>query len=102
MRVAPGAYRLQPLRGWGLSLTFTPGFTWGYSYSTPSGLGPLSGAFPRFHLGLFIFNPYGVGAPPRPFPRFHLGLFIFNPYGVGASLPKDLIHSENRSLKTDH
>gem|GEM_PF-6255255 len=52
----------------------TPGFTWGYSYSTPSGLWPLF-VFPRFHLGLFLFNPFGVVAPlclPQVSPQCHI------------------------------
>ncbi len=63
----------------------SPGFTWGYSYSTPTGLWPTSCfTHPRFHLfrqkfrsakllpeRLFIFNPYGVVAHSLSHPRFH-------------------------------
>jgi len=37
----PGAIHIQPLRGWHGFDAFTTGCTCGYSYSTPSGLGPL-------------------------------------------------------------
>jgi len=32
------AIHIQPLRGWRVGYTFSPGSTWGYSHSTPTGL----------------------------------------------------------------
>jgi dsRNA-specific ribonuclease len=58
-------------------------FTWGYSYSTLSGLGPTWHLFPRLHLGLLsrVASYYvsystlsGLGPTWHLFPRFHLGL----------------------------
>jgi len=63
------AIHIQPLRGWSMSITFSTGFTCGYSYSTPSGLEHVHYLFHRFHLWLFIFNPFGVDACPLPFPQ---------------------------------
>jgi len=37
-QVPPGAIHIQPLRGWRVGYTFSPGSTWGYSHSTPTGL----------------------------------------------------------------
>jgi hypothetical protein len=123
-QVAPGAIHIQPLSGlgplsgpfscctWGYYLApHSPGFTWGYSYSTPLGLG-FSHGIPQvspgaIHIqplwGWALFRPFPQVSPgaihiqplwgcPRlhlgllsrsAFPRFHLGLFIFNPFGVG-------------------
>jgi len=52
----------------GPSPALPPGFTWGYSYSTPTGLGLLLGPSPRFHLGLFIFNPGRGWGPSSALP----------------------------------
>jgi hypothetical protein len=80
---------------WNL-LFITPGCTWGYSYSTPIGVGPFPGPFPRFHLGLFIFNPYRGCGPSPALPQVSPGAiislrsgrsFIFNPYR-GWALPR--------------
>ena len=111
-----GLFTFNPF-GVALDLTFSTGFTCGYSYSTPTGLRRSQYLFPRFHLGAiislrsllrFTFNPYGVAldltfspgftwgyshSTPTGlrrsqylFPRFHLGLFTFNPYGVALDL----------------
>jgi hypothetical protein len=84
---------------WNL-LFITPGCTWGYSYSTPIGVGPFPGPFPRFHLGLFIFNPYRGCGPSPALPQVSPGAiislrsgrsFIFNPYrgwGVSRASPQ--------------
>jgi hypothetical protein len=81
--VSPGAIHIQPFQGWGLLGTFSPGCTWGYSYSTLSGLGPTWHLFPRLHLGLLsryasYYVSYstlsGLGPTWHLFPRLHLGL----------------------------
>jgi uncharacterized membrane protein len=66
-------------------LGLSPGSTWGYSYSTLSGLGPLW-AFSQVPPGAIHIQPFQGWGLFGPFPRFHLGLFIFNPFRVGASL----------------
>ena len=47
----------------------SPGSTWGYSYSTPSGLALYHNKTHRFHLWLFTFNPFRVGALPQQNPQ---------------------------------
>jgi hypothetical protein len=101
--VSPGAIHIQPFQGWGLLGTFSPGCTWGYSYSTLSGLGPTWHLFPRLHLGLLsryasYYVSYstlsGLGpffghpqvAPGAIISRSELLRFIFNPFRVGALL----------------
>jgi len=78
-QVAPVAIHIQPLQGWHVLYTFpqvflktihfATGCTCGYSYSTPSGLGPLNHLYHRLHLWLFIFNPFGVGASQSSLPQ---------------------------------
>jgi len=125
-QVSPGAIHIQPLWGWGFSnflprfhlglftfnpfgvgevgSIFSPGFTWGYSHSTPLGLGLLelspqvspgaihiqplwgwdfSNFLPRFHLGLFTFNPFGVGTSQTFSPGFTWGYSHSTPLGLG-------------------
>jgi hypothetical protein len=101
--VSPGAIHIQPFQGWGLLGTFSPGCTWGYSYSTLSGLGPTWHLFPRLHLGLLsryasYYVSYstlsGLGpffGHPQVAPGAIISLrellrFIFNPFRVGALL----------------
>jgi hypothetical protein len=101
--VSPGAIHIQPFQGWGLLGTFSPGCTWGYSYSTLSGVGPTWHLFPRLHLGrLSRYASYyvsystlsGLGpffghpqvAPGAIISRSELLRFIFNPFRVGALL----------------
>ena len=107
-QVSPGAIHIQPLRGWQVFDTFSLGFTWGYSYSTPLGLAGIRYLFPRFHLGLFIFNPYGVGRYSIPFPQVSPGAIHIQPlwgwqvfdtfspgftWGYSYSTPLGLTHS---------
>jgi hypothetical protein len=78
------AFHIQPLWGWASRTGRSPGFTWGYSYSTPLGLGPSSALSPGFTWGYSYSTPLGLGLSHGPFPRFHLGLFKFNPFGVAV------------------
>jgi antibiotic biosynthesis monooxygenase (ABM) superfamily enzyme len=77
---------------------FSPSFTQGYSYSTPSGLGPLVGfspSFPQVSPGAIRIQPlWGWGrwlGFPQVFPRFHqLLLSRVASYCVSYSTPSGL------------
>jgi len=78
MRVAPGAMHIQPLRGWGPSPALSPGCTWGYSYSTPTGLWPLP-CLPQVPPGAIHIQPLRGCGPPRPFPQVPPGAIHIQP-----------------------
>jgi hypothetical protein len=111
-QVSPGAIHIQPLRGWGLlhgpfprllglfifnpfgvavGSNVSPGCTWGYSYSTPTGLGPLARAVPQVAPGANQIQPLSGLGPSSAVPQVAPGAIIslrsllrFNPYlGLG-------------------
>jgi len=89
--VKPGVKTNQRFNPYGVVAPFpiSPGCTWGYSYSTPTGLwAPFP--FPQVAPGAIHIQPLRGCGPLSHFPRFHLGLFIFNPYGVVAPFPISL------------
>ena len=71
-----GLFIFNPFRveavGW-----FPPGFTWGYSYSTPSGLRPLVG-FPQVSPGAIHIQPLQGWSLCFPFPQVSMqSIFLF-------------------------
>jgi len=54
-QVPPVALNIQPLWGWSIYDTKTPGSTWGYSHSTPLGLGPFP-AIPQVPPGAIHYS----------------------------------------------
>ena len=63
LRVGLSVYRLSEVPSWAPHPGPSPGFTWGYSHSTPIGVGP------RLHLGLLAYStPIGVSKWPSGRP----------------------------------